>query len=71
MKGADQMDVKHIFAVRLKALREELGMSQNQLAKELDISRGSISFYENGQRTALVSFEGGAIACTGKRGGRR
>lgn len=48
------MDVKHIFAVRLKALREELGMSQNQLAKELDISRGSISFYENGQRTADI-----------------
>ena len=23
------------------------------------------------ERTAVVSFEGGAIACTGKRGGRR
>ena len=48
------MNVKQIFAVRLKALREERGMSQNQLAKELGISRGSISFYENGQRTADI-----------------
>lgn len=45
------MQVKHYFATRLKALREEKGLNQGQLAKELGISRGSISFYENGDRT--------------------
>lgn len=44
------MSVKNSFATRLKALREEKGINQSQLAKDLGISRGSISFYENGDR---------------------
>ncbi len=48
------MDVKTIFAKRLKALREEKKISQDTLAKELGISRGSVSFYENGDRTADI-----------------
>lgn len=43
--------VKEHFAERLKELREEKGLSQTQLADEIEISRGSISFYENGERT--------------------
>ena len=44
------MSVKNRFATRLKALRERNGLNQGQLAKKLGISRGSISFYENGDR---------------------
>lgn len=41
---------RNTFATRLKMLREERGMNQNELAKDLGVSRGSISFYENGSR---------------------
>ena len=44
------MSVKNSFATRLKALRERSKLNQGQLAKKLGISRGSISFYENGDR---------------------
>ena len=40
---------KH-FSSRLKKLREEHGLSQAELADKLNISRGSISFYENNSR---------------------
>lgn len=50
------MGVKTIFAKRLKALREEKKISQDTLAKELGISRGSVSFYENGERTADIEI---------------
>ena len=38
------------FSKKLKELRESKGMSQSALAEALEISRGSISFYENGER---------------------
>ena len=38
------------FESWLKKLRESAGLSQTELAKEIGISRGSISFYENGER---------------------
>lgn len=41
---------------RLRQLREEAGLSQSQLADELSVSRGSISYYENGDRTPDVEF---------------
>ena len=41
---------RNTFATRLKTLREERGMNQNELANGLGVSRGSISFYENGSR---------------------
>lgn len=44
------MSDKVLFSERLKCLREETGLSQGELAKRLDASRGSISFYENGSR---------------------
>lgn len=40
---------KH-FSSRLKRLREDHGLSQAELADKLNISRGSISFYENNSR---------------------
>lgn len=41
---------------RLRELRENAGLSQAQLAEELSVSRGSISYYENGDRTPDVDF---------------
>lgn len=41
---------KQVFANRLKELREETGLNQKECAEKLNISRGSISFYENGKR---------------------
>ena len=38
------------FNERLKELRLEKGLSQEQLAKETDLSRSAIGFWENGQR---------------------
>ena len=40
-----------MFAKRLKELRETAGLTQEQLAKELKVSRGAISYYEKGGRT--------------------
>ena len=36
------------FAHNLKALRLEKGLTQPQLAKDLNVSKGMISFWENG-----------------------
>lgn len=55
------MSVKNSFATRLKSLREREGLNQGQLAKELGISRGSISFYENGDR--IPDIETFAMIC--------
>lgn len=35
------------FAYNLKILRKEKGLSQPELAKELNVSNGMISFWEN------------------------
>ena len=35
------------FASNLRVLRKEKGLNQPQLAKELNVSRGMISFWEN------------------------
>lgn len=45
------MDTLSTFANRFKKLREERGLSQSDLAKELNISRGSVSFYEFSKTT--------------------
>lgn len=44
------------FAERLHFLREKGGLSQSELAKELGVSRGAISFYENGDRVPNIDF---------------
>lgn len=50
------MNIKQIFAKRLKFLREEAGLNQTQLAKALNVSRGSISFYESCDRAPDIEF---------------
>lgn len=44
-----------IFGKRLKELREERGVSQPALAKELGVSRAIVSFWENGLREPTLS----------------
>lgn len=44
------------FSRRLKELRELAGLTQEQLAKELKVSRGAISYYEKGDRTPDIEF---------------
>ena len=41
---------KQTFAKRLRELRERKELNQKECAEKLGISRGSISFYENGER---------------------
>lgn len=54
------MSVKNCFSERLRELREKRimpsgkSMSQGELGEALGISRGSISFYENADRTADI-----------------
>ncbi len=50
------MDIKTIFANRLKQLREENELSQSELGEQLGVSRGTISFYESQKRTADIEF---------------
>ena len=42
--------MKNIFAIRLKELRQEKGIGQIELAKSIEVSKGIISLWENGQR---------------------
>ena len=44
------------FAKRLKEIREAAGLTQAQLASELKVSRGAISYYEKGERTPDIEF---------------
>lgn len=42
------------FAERLKELREERGLSQNQLAKLTSLSQSSIGYWEQKLRTPTI-----------------
>lgn len=44
------------FCERLKMIREELGISQNEFSKRLGISRVSLTHYEAGDRTPDIDF---------------
>lgn len=39
-----------IIGQRIKALREELGISREQFSNEVGITLSAVSMYENGQR---------------------
>ena len=43
------------MAVRLKALRDARGMSQEQLARQVGVSKGTISRYEGNVQVPLLS----------------
>ncbi len=48
-----------VFGERLKSLRAEKNIGQNALAKELDISNASVSYWETGKQmpTAEAIFK--------------
>jgi len=50
------MNTTKILANRLLRLRSTSGLSQSEFADALGVSRGSISYYENGERTPDVEF---------------
>ncbi len=47
--------MKEIFAERIKALRQEKGIGQIQLAKELDVGKSVISLWELGKCEPTLS----------------
>lgn len=49
-------NVTTTFGERLKLLRETAELTQQQLAEALKVSRGAISYYENGDRTPDIEF---------------
>lgn len=57
-REAKEFDVAG-FGDRLRALKEAAGMNQTRLANRVGISRGSMSFYETGERMPTLD-----IACT-------
>lgn len=56
MHGVLDMDCMSNFSKLLKELRESKGLKQSDLAEKLGVSRGSISFYENGDRVPDIVF---------------
>lgn len=44
----------NIFAKRLKELREEKGLSQNQLAKQTGLSQVSVSLWESKKKNPSI-----------------
>lgn len=50
MKNLDKFVGRHIFADRVQMLRKEKGLTQKELANELNTSVSSIISYENAQR---------------------
>lgn len=50
------METKDIFGKRLFEIRKEHGETQQELADDLGITRQSLSFYEQGERTANIDF---------------
>lgn len=50
------LSTSEAFGVRLKQLREAVGITQAELAAELGVSRGSIGYYENNERTPDIEF---------------
>lgn len=45
----------NVFDERLKELRQENGIGQVELAKKINVSKGIISFWENGLREPTMS----------------
>lgn len=45
-----------ILAKNIKSFRQELGLTQEQLASYLDISREELSYYENNRRPVPVAL---------------
>jgi transcriptional regulator with XRE-family HTH domain len=51
-----ELDVKKIFAERIKELRKDQGLGVRELAVKLGISHAAISNYENQKRTPDIDI---------------
>mgnify|MGYP003192032144 CR=1 FL=1 len=40
---------KEVFQIRIKQIRQEIGLTQSQVAAEIEQTRANISKYENGK----------------------
>ncbi len=49
-KVRDSIYMNRVFCERLKELRQEKGIGQEELANRIGVSRGVISLWENGLR---------------------
>ena len=56
MKESNQEIAKNLFPERLRNLRTERGISQADMAGAINISRVSLSYYENGERTPDIGI---------------
>lgn len=45
-----------LFSKRIKELRKEAGLTQQQLGDKLNVTKGSICSYENGTRMASIEI---------------
>ena len=45
-----------LFSKRIKELRKEAGLTQQQLGDKLNVTKGSICSYENGTRMASIDI---------------
>lgn len=50
-------DIGQIFGERLRALREKAGLTQEQLAKALNINRGTLGTYEGGRVPGIDTLD--------------
>lgn len=44
-----------LLGIRIKSLREERNLTQEELAKMINVTKSTISYYENGKRVPTVS----------------
>ena len=49
-------EIRELFPYRLRKIREEIGISQEQFANELGVSRAAIGYYESGKRIPDIAF---------------
>ena len=50
------MSIRDIFSERLKALRKEIGVSQDVFAQRLGVARATLGYYEKGDRLPDIEF---------------
>jgi transcriptional regulator with XRE-family HTH domain len=50
------MGVNEVFGNKLRQLREAAKLSQTEVARALDVSRGAISYYENAERVPGIDI---------------
>lgn len=50
------MSTREVFSERLRALRKEIGISQDHFARELGVARATLGYYEKGERLPDIAF---------------